>query len=91
MTDRTMRKHLVEAAALRAQIADLQKRLDKHQDALKGAMQESGMEEYSASGYKATYKPVTRNLFDSTLFRAEHKDMYESYRRPSTSMRFTLV
>ena len=91
MTNRTMAKHMKAAIELKAQIAQLQAELDKHQDALKSAMIDGGMEIFESSGHKATYKEVTSNRFDSSGFKKVHADLYEAFRKPSTSMRFTLA
>jgi predicted phage-related endonuclease len=38
----------------------------------------------------ATWANVTSNRFDATAFKAEHPDLYEKYRSPSTSRMFKL-
>lgn len=91
MTNRTMKKHLEEAMLLKTRIKDLEAELEKHQNALKDGMLDSGIDCFESGGHKATYKAVTSNRFDSALFRRDHADLYDAYKRESTAMRFTLV
>lgn len=58
---------------------------------IKAYMTESGKDVLIGDEHKATYKEVTSNRFDSKAFQADHKDMYEAYKKPSTSMRFTFA
>lgn len=58
---------------------------------IKAYMTESGIAELIGDEHKATYKEVISNRFDSTAFKKDHADMYESYKKKSSSMRFTFA
>lgn len=58
---------------------------------IKAYMTESGVAELIGDEHKATYKEVTSSRFDSKAFKEDHADIYESYKKPSTSMRFTFA
>ena len=58
---------------------------------VKAYMAETGQTELIGDEHKATYKEVVSNRFDSTAFKRDHADMYESYKKPSSSMRFTFA
>lgn len=58
---------------------------------IKVYMTEHKMTDLIGDEHKATYKEVISNRFDSTAFKKDHADMYESYKKPSTSMRFTFA
>lgn len=90
MTDRTMARHMAEAIRIKSEIDALKKELEKHQDAIKAEMYERELDTLEISGKKATYKEVTSQRFDATAFQKVHKALYESFKRPSVSMRFTL-
>lgn len=58
---------------------------------IKAYMTESGVAELIGDEHKATYKEVISSRFDSTAFKKDHADMYESYKKQSSSMRFTFA
>lgn len=91
MTDRTMARHMAEAIRIKEEIGKLEEELNKHQDAIKAEMHERAVDTLELSGHKATYKEVTSSRFDSKSFQKVHKALYDSFRKPSVSMRFTLV
>lgn len=91
MTDRTISRHMAEAIKIKAEINRLEEELNKHQDAIKAEMYERAIDTLELSGHKATYKEVTSSRFDSKAFQKVHKALYDSFKKPSVSMRFTLV
>lgn len=58
---------------------------------IKAYMTESGVVELVGDEHKATYKEIISNRFDSTAFKKDHADMYESYKKQSSTMRFTFA
>lgn len=56
---------------------------------LKAYMTEAELTELIGDEHKATYKEEVRNTFDSKAFRVGHSDLYEAFKKPSTTMRFT--
>lgn len=63
--------------------------LAKLESELKEYMLDEGLCVLIGDEHTATYKPVTSNRFDSAWFRADNPQMYEAYKRPDMSMRFT--
>ena len=59
-------------------------------DKLKAAMVEQGAEVLQGDGWKATWKNVNSQRFDSKAFKADHADLYGQYSRQTTTARFVL-
>ena len=77
-----------EIAQRRNKIAQEQEELKKLEDEVKAFMQANNIAELLGDEHKALYRAVTSNRFDSTAFKKDHADMYEVYKKQSTSMRF---
>lgn len=85
-------KDLLKAIAEYKRLAeDAKDELEALQKIAISRMEERGVTELKSDEHKATYKEVVSNRFDSTAFKKDHADMYESYRKPSKSMRFTFA
>lgn len=80
-----------EIAQYKSIIAQAQAELDRLEAEVKDYMTANDMAELIGDEHKATYKPVTSNRFDSKAFQTDHADMYELYKKASTSMRFTFA
>ena len=74
----------------RAMIAELEAEAEALTDKLKAAMVERGEETLQGDGWKATWKNVSSNRFDSKRFKADHSDLYGQYSKPTTTTRFVL-
>ena len=74
----------------RAMIAELEAEAEALTDKLKAAMVERGGETLQGDGWKATWKNVSSNRFDSKRFKADHSDLYGQYSKPTTTTRFVL-
>ena len=84
-------KAFAELASNRRMLEELKAIIADQEEAIKAQMVADGKTEYIGTEHKATYKEVVSNRFDSKAFQADHKDMYEAYKKPSTSMRFTFA
>lgn len=84
-------ERLAEIAQYRMMQKQIEAELNKLEGELKQYMLSEGLIEVVGDEHTATYKPVTSSKFDSTRFKADHADMYEMYRKASTSMRFTFA
>ena len=73
---------------VRAMIAELEAEAEALTDKLKGAMIERGEETLQGDGWKASWKNVTSNRFDSKAFRADHADLYGQYSKATVTTRF---
>ncbi len=76
-------------ARLRSKEAELKAEREALEEEIKKYMQAEGIAELLGKEHKATYTEVESMKFNSNLFKAEHADMYEAFKRPSKSMRFT--
>ena len=83
---------IMKTIAEYARIAEeAQKVVDENKEVLKGYMTENEIDELIGDEHKATYKEVISNRFDSTAFKKDHADMYEAYKKESSTMRFTFA
>lgn len=76
-------------------ISDLKAQLEEDKEAITAAMKAFGLDEYSVTSpegdhYKAAFKEVTSERFDSKAFEKEHPDIYARYIKAGSSMRFTI-
>lgn len=73
--------------------AELKDLLSAEMDTLKDEMVKymliHGIDEIVTDDGKATYREVSSKRMDSTSFKREHGDLYNSYLRITNSMRFT--
>jgi predicted phage-related endonuclease len=53
-------------------------------------MTERGEETLTGDGWKASWKNVNSNRFDSKAFKADHADLYTAYSKPTTTCRFLI-
>ena len=76
--------------SVRAMIEELQAEAEALTDKLKAAMVERGEETLQGDGWKASWKNVNSQRFDSKAFKADHADLYSQYSKATTTTRFTL-
>jgi len=77
--------------SVRAMIAELEAEAEALTDKLKAAkaaMVEQGTEILQGDGWKATWKNVNSQRFDSKAFKAGHTDLYSQYSKATTTTRF---
>lgn len=84
-------KAFAELASNKMMLKELEALVASQEEAIKNQMIAEGKTEFIGTEHKATYKEVVSNRFDSKAFKADHADMYEAYRKPSSSMRFTFA
>ena len=75
---------------LQQQIADLEAEAEAIRDRMKAAMVEQTTEEISGNGWKCTWHNTCIRKFDSKAFKAEHGELYQSFCRPVSGVRFTM-
>ena len=76
--------------SVRAMIAELEAEAEALTDKIKAAMVERGGETLQGDGWKATWRNVTSNRFDSKAFKAAHADLYSQFSKPTTTTCFIL-
>lgn len=84
-------KMFSDLASLKMMKAELDKEIEAKENEIKELMDKTCVTELIGTEHKATYKEVVSNRFDSKAFKADHADMYESYKKPNKSMRFTFA
>ncbi len=77
--------------SVRAMIAELEAEAEALTDKLKAAMVGQGTEVLQGDGWKASWKNVNGQRFDSKAFKADHADLYSQYSKATTTTRFTLT
>ena len=75
-------EHLIEEATTEAEAV---------KDTIKAEMTARGAEEMTVDVYKIRWAIVNSNRFDTTAFKATHKDLYEQYTKASTTRRFSVA
>lgn len=80
-----------EMAQYKSIIAEATAEYEKCEALIKEQMVASGIDTLIGNEHKATYKEIVSHRFDSTAFRRDHADMYESYKKQSSTMRFTFA
>ena len=76
--------------SVRQMIEELQAEAEALTDKLKAAMVDQGTEVLQGDGWKASWKNVNSNRFDSKAFKADHAYLYSQYSKATTSTRFVL-
>lgn len=76
--------------AVKQMIAELEAEAEALTDKIKGAMVDQGKEVLTGDGWKASWRNVVSNRFDSKAFKADHAELYTAYSRPTTTCRFLI-
>lgn len=89
MTD--YNKIFSDLASLKMMEKELKAEIEAKENEIKELMDKTCVTELIGTEHKATYKEVISNRFDSKAFKSDHADMYEAYKKESSSMRFTFA
>lgn len=89
MTD--YNKMFSDLASLKMMKKELDAEIEAKENEIKSLMDKACVTELIGTEHKATYKEVVSSRFDSKAFGKDHADLYEAYKKPSTSMRFTFA
>lgn len=84
-------KAFSELASNKRMLEELKAIISDQEETIKAQMIADGKDAIIGTEHKATYKEVVSNKFDSTAFKRDHADMYEAYKKPSSTMRFTFA
>lgn len=85
-TDRDLLKAIAEYRRI---IDDAEAELEALKRTAIERMESRGIDELKSDEHKATYRIVVSNRFDSKAFKADHADLYELYKKSSSTKRFT--
>jgi predicted phage-related endonuclease len=61
------------------------------EDTIKAEMTARNTEEMTVDVFKIRWTTVNSNRFDTTAFKATHKELYEQYTKQTTTRRFTVA
>jgi predicted phage-related endonuclease len=70
---------------------ELEAEISAASDTIKAEMTAQEVDELRADVFKVTWKAVTSTRFDSTAFKAAHKDIYDLFAKPTTTRRFCVA
>lgn len=84
-------KAFAELASNKRMLEELKAIITEQEEAIKAQMVADGKDAVIGTEHKATYKEVVSSRFDSTAFKKDHADMYDMYKKPSSTMRFTFA
>lgn len=82
---------VMEYRELQSMLDEITAQMEAIKDLVKARMVEDGVEVLNGSGWKASWKNVTSQRFDSKTFKAENPDLYGQYSKPTVSTRFLLA
>ena len=72
-------------------LEEAQSEVEALRDSIKAAMLERGTEEMQAGAYIVRWTSVLSNRFDSTAFKKEYAELYQSFIKQVASRRFTIA
>ena len=70
---------------------ELEVEISTLQDEIKSTMQERGIEEIAVGEYKIRFTTVQSNRFDTSAFKATHKELYAQYLKQTVTKRFAIA
>jgi predicted phage-related endonuclease len=71
--------------------AELDAEIEAAQDTIKAEMTARDVDELNADVFKVTWKAVTSTRFDTTGFKAAHKDIYDLFTKQTETRRFCIA
>lgn len=80
-----------ELKELKQMSEELATEIETLQDAIKAEMTARNTDTMLVDVFKVTWKSVISNRFDSTSFKATHKELYDQYTKATESKRFTIA
>jgi predicted phage-related endonuclease len=72
-------------------LEEAQTEVEALRDSIKAQMLERGTEELQAGTYIIRWTSVLSNRFDSTAFKKEHAELYQSFIKQVASKRFSIA
>ena len=85
-----MNKKIMELKELEHFAEEVNAEIESIKDEIKAEMNARGKDELDTGAFKVRWKAYTCKRFDSAKFKKDHADLYESYRKDSTTKRFTI-
>ena len=70
---------------------ELEAEIAAAQDQIKGEMTARDVDTMTVDVFKVTWRAVTSTRFDTTAFKAAHKDIYDLFAKTTTARRFCIA
>lgn len=80
-----------ELKELKIMASELNAEITAIEDDIKAFMVLEGTDEVITNEYKIRYKTVLSSRFDTTAFKKEHLDLYNTFIKQTTTRRFTIA
>lgn len=92
MTNKMIDNRVMKLRRLEAEIADLEKEVDRIKDELKSELEDRDAEEMHTDSFIVRWTKVISSKFDSKAFKAEYgEDAYKGLCRTVESRRFSIA
>lgn len=89
LSDKALDNRLAKIDELERAAAGIKDEIDALKDEIKKELDARGVDEVVTGKWKVSWKAVVTNRFDTAAFKKLHKKLYDSFLKPSGSMRFT--
>ena len=91
MTKSELLKKLRELHKLQQKCKEVKEKVSGLKDEIKAEMTEQEVKKMQVGDIKVSCTKYVSHRFDTTAFKAEHKDLYESYLKETQASKFTLT
>ena len=91
MVDKELTGKIREAKELKLMAEELAAQIAALEDEIKSEMVARDVEILTLDVFKVSWKRYSSTRFDTTAFKAAHKDIYDLFAKPVESRRFTLA
>lgn len=85
-----MNNKVMELKELEQFAAEIAEEIEAIKDELKAEMTRRGKDELTVGVFKVRWKEYESKRFDSKGFQKDHGDLYEAYKKPTVTKRFTI-
>ena len=91
MTQVEIEKKIADLKEYKRLAEDLDTQIVALENDIKAEMEAQNTDTLITRLFKVTWKTIVSQRFDSSAFKATHKELYEQYVRPSESRRFLIA
>ena len=91
MSEQNLKEKIKELRELQRMAEELAQEIETIKDVVKAEMTARNVTELVAGEYKVRYTTVKNTRFDTTAFKAIHKDLYGQFAKESVTRRFSIA
>ena len=91
MSEQSLKAKIKELRELQRMAEELAQEIETIKDVVKAEMTARNVTELVTGEYKVRYTAVKNTRFDTTAFKATHKDLYDSFAKESVTRRFSIA